>query len=79
MSDYTPTTWTVRSAWASLAEDEQGVDFDLAAAEFDRWLAEVKAAAWFDGYNRGNLDGYFGTNDERKNSPYAEHDPYRTP
>jgi len=56
MSDYTPTTWTVRSAWASLAEDEQNVGYDAAAAEFDRWLAEVKAAAWDEGRSAGRED-----------------------
>jgi hypothetical protein len=35
------------------------------------------AEAWFAGYDKGNLDGYFGTRDERKNSPYADLDPYR--
>lgn len=35
------------------------------------------AQAWFDGYSKGNLDGYFGTSDERKASPYADLDPYR--
>lgn len=34
------------------------------------------AKAWFAGYEKGNLDGYFGTRDERKASPYADLDPY---
>lgn len=40
-------------------------------------LNRVRAEAWFAGYDKGNLDGYFGTNKERVNSPYAEFDPYR--
>lgn len=35
------------------------------------------AAAWFAGYSAGNLDGYFGTHDERNKSPYSDLDPYR--
>lgn len=35
------------------------------------------AAAWFAGYDKGNLDGYFGTRTERDKSPYADLDPYR--
>jgi hypothetical protein len=38
-----------------------------------------EAAAWFEGYAKGNLDGYFGTRDERAKSPYADLDPYREP
>ena len=38
---------------------------------------EREAAAWFDGYAKGDLDGYFGTRDERAKSPYADLDPYR--
>lgn len=37
----------------------------------------VKAEAWFAGYGKGNLDGYFGTRDRRRNSPYADLDPRR--
>jgi hypothetical protein len=33
--------------------------------------------AWFEGYAAGNLDGYFGTRDERDKSPYADLDPHR--
>jgi hypothetical protein len=40
-------------------------------------LRRQLAQAWFDGYSKGNLDGYFGTSDERKASPYADLDPYR--
>jgi len=54
-------------------------------AESDRIFAQrltpilnrVRAEAWFAGYDKGNLDGYFGTNKERENSPYVEFDPYR--
>lgn len=43
MSEYTPTTEEVRNDWAS------GIDPAGRRAEFDRWLAEVKAQAWEEG------------------------------
>lgn len=45
------------------------------------WLSDLRrrerAAGWYAGYSAGNLDGYFGTSDERAKSPYADLDPYR--
>ena len=41
MSDYTPTTEEVRNQWACEPDEY---------AEFDRWLASVKAEAWDEGY-----------------------------
>lgn len=32
-------------------------------------VSEAKAAAWEEGYRAGNLDGYFGTRDEK--NPYS--------
>jgi len=54
-------------------------------AQFATHRAEVLAAfvrtreaeQWLAGYEKGNLDGYFGTTDERGKSPYADLDPYR--
>ena len=51
MSDYTPTTEELRDAWASWSD---------AYEEFDRWLAEVKAQAWEEGYTQGSKDMYDG-------------------
>jgi len=45
---------------------------EYSSPDLRRRLAE----AWFAGYDKGNLDGYFGTRDERKNSPYSDLDPY---
>ncbi len=49
MSDYTPTTEAVRDAFSDYKEDDAGGWFKAQAvdykAEFDRWLAEVKAEA----------------------------------
>jgi len=49
MSDYTPTTEQVRAAWTSFrdASARQSSEKWIEPFEqFDRWLAEVKAAAW---------------------------------
>lgn len=45
MSEYTPTTEEVRNRYLSevFPEDE---------AEFDRWLAQVKAQVWDEGHTR---------------------------
>lgn len=49
MSDYTPTTETVRTCWAHHQTEHH--DWTLGATEemFDRWLASVKAEAWSEG------------------------------
>lgn len=45
---YTPATSVVRLGWVVLAEVNGGAE-DEARAEFDRWLASVKADAWDEG------------------------------
>ena len=46
MSEYIPTTEEVRNRYLSevFPEDE---------AEFDRWLAQIKAEAWDEGFDAG--------------------------
>ena len=53
MDDYTPSTesYTYFRGTIPTVEHE---------AEFDRWLNEVKAAAWADGANAGYADGVYG-------------------
>lgn len=51
---YTPTTEEVRDGWVEVQNAwwpgcPDNWD-DLKAAEFDRWLAEVKAQAWEEGW-----------------------------
>lgn len=41
----TPTTVQVRAAWASFREASRDDSWTLPFAQFDRWLAEVKAEA----------------------------------
>lgn len=43
MSDFTPVTTAVRYFYQ---QAEDGYSFDKLGAEFDRWLASVKADAW---------------------------------
>lgn len=51
---------------------------DQVTCETDAGTARAAIGrAWFEGYSAGNLDGYFGTRDEREKSPYADLDPYR--
>lgn len=45
MSDYIPTTEEVRNWWTN-------GDVGLLGQEFDRWLDEVKAQAWEEGWMR---------------------------
>ena len=47
MSDYTPTSEDIRYSYATDKRDEPG---------FDRWLAEVKAQAWEEGFRDGDRD-----------------------
>jgi hypothetical protein len=46
VSDYTPTTGDVRARYVR----DHGAHFVSDWAEFDRWLAEVKAQAWEEGH-----------------------------
>ena len=63
MSDYIPTTEEVRLDYAPAKT------FPADAEEqFDRWLAEVKAEAWQEGFDRGVL--FFNSGDER--NPYKQ-------
>jgi hypothetical protein len=66
VSDYTPTTEEMRHVYrGSLVQTETNiytfVDETQADAEFDRWLAEVKAKAWDEGYV--SSDDYYGEHD----------------
>lgn len=51
MTDYTPTTEEVRQQWGW-----NYPDYDNEDVAFDRWLAEVKAEAWSEGFDAGERD-----------------------
>ena len=48
MSEYTPTTEEVRNALIRSAPLDE---WELRGTQFDRWLADVKAQAWEEGYD----------------------------
>lgn len=56
MNEYTPTTEEVRGAYHAWS-DGQGDNFDekptWSFQEFDRWLAHIKDAAYWEGYGDG--------------------------
>lgn len=47
---YTPTTEEVRKNWQENRNLRGGVIGMFSIEQFDRWLAEVKAQAWDEGY-----------------------------
>jgi len=69
VSDYTPTTEEVRNAVWLLKHLDTPLAFPDEAG-FDRWLAEVKAQAWEEGYTQGNNDMYNG--DFQTPNPYRQ-------
>lgn len=84
MSDYTPTTEDVRRNFVEQYSHESlpaalsmtSAEWDVyLAAMFDRWLAEVKAAAWDEGYADA-IDDY-GT-DIPWGGTTSDHNPHRT-
>lgn len=75
MTDYMPTTDDVRDAYQGRLvktgpSSYELVDEKQADAEFDRWLAELKADAWEEGYAQGSEDSYDSRLDA--DNPYRE-------
>jgi hypothetical protein len=61
MSEYTPDTENIRQTFAYVQaglDDDEGYPFvmHVHVAEFDRWLASVKADAYRTGYNKATAD-----------------------
>ena len=77
MSDYTPTTHYLRDIYCNHVQGviERGFNDDLmhkdAHAEFDRWLAEVKAQAWEEGCSWG-VSNFHILKDSYKTNPNRE-------
>ena len=68
MSDYTPTTEEVRLDYAPAKTFPADAE-----AQFDRWLAEVKAQAWQEGYGEGAAANYGDYRDaEFAKNPYRQ-------
>jgi len=85
VSDYTPTTDEVKNAWAGLQVAVNGKPYEVADAEFYRWLAdhdaEVAARAWEEG---AKAEGRYLMRAEDADAAgqgvmvYREENPYRT-
>lgn len=71
-NEYTPTTKQVREAWGYWRHDPGVLPEDVAFAEFDRWLAQVKADAWREGYIDGRRQDAEGDDGPRFTNPYHE-------
>lgn len=58
MSDYIPETNDVRANYVDGTRKLHGANMRLqdVYAEFDRWLTEVKAQAWQDGWHAKDTD-----------------------
>ena len=72
VNEYTPDAHNVRAAWIETGIGSE----DALIAEFDRWLAGIKADAWDEGYDAGSADqsdAYWlaGVSDDTPN-PYLE-------
>lgn len=70
MSDYTPVTIEdVRDAYAGAYH--AGHNYHQGTAEFDRWLASVKAEAWGEGFKYAAFtEGYLDELEEE--NPYRK-------
>ena len=58
VTDYTPTTEDVRGYYRGSSATR--------GDEFDRWLDEIKAQAWEEGYNAKWVETYFEDNPYRQ-------------
>ena len=81
MSDWTPTTEQVRNGYRYDPEDDYynplqaGANAERNARDFDRWLEQVKAEAWDEGYTSGRSNAMRRMSDEPK-APLTRN-PYR--
>lgn len=72
MTEYAPDTQDVRHAWSLFwhASINGYKTLDQYEAEFDRWLAQVKAEAWDEGFEGGYFHGAYLK--PRPTNPYRE-------
>lgn len=59
--NYTPSEKSLRQHYIELAETIQPGSGALNGIAFDNAMKAIKNAAWAYGYEKGNLDGYFGS------------------
>ena len=79
MSDWTPTTKQVRDGYRFDPEEDYynplqaGANAERAGRDFDRWLEQVKAEAWDEGF----ADGVNHDLGDWDNAPAIINNPYR--
>ena len=77
MSDYTPTTDEINSVWRSRYDSQYhwaaGEELRGYEDEFDRWLEQVRAEAWDEGF----ADGVNHDLGDWENAPSIINNPYR--
>lgn len=72
MSQYTPTTESVRCAFIA----DGGWTAEDRAAMFDKWLQEIKAQVWDDALNESHAEGeWCGAT---RTTCFDNHNPYRS-
>ena len=74
MTDYTPTAQEVRTSYGA-AVTFPTMSLPERRRAFDRWLEQVKAGAWDEGYTSGRSNTMRRMSDEPK-APLT-HNPYR--
>lgn len=70
---YTPTTEEIRERFILGAMRRRNLEQEV--ADWDAWLASVKAEAWDEGHRRGSKEGIalsYGRNPGRIVNPYRE-------
>lgn len=71
MTEYTPSTANIGIAWEDWM-NLLGKPHRRARDEFDRWLNQVKAEAWQEGYNKCDSDYGARYFDPDARNPYIE-------
>ena len=73
MNDYTPPTEQVREIYAEIRHESTRLGLNPHRAEFDRWMEQVKAEAWDEGFT----DGVNHDLGDWDNAPSIINNPYR--
>lgn len=73
VSEYTPTTDEVRVAWAGWT-NAFGRGLGIGKDEFDRWLSQLLAEAWDEGYSTGldYMSQWLDGDEDEPENPYRE-------
>ena len=72
MSEYTPTTPEVASAYSMHQYGVLAYEGTQGRAEFDRWLNRIKADAWDEGHDDGQTNEHEFRPGRKITNPYRE-------